>query len=83
MSRSTGLRTSGTPSSGSPILSYARWIKPLQGVDGWVYAAAAVIVIGSLPVLSLNIARVGRREWKRDAPASTNAALRDSPGSDG
>jgi len=25
----------------------------------------AVIVIGSLPVLGLNIARVARREWKR------------------
>jgi len=31
----------------------------------WVYAAAGVIVIGSLPVLGLNIARVARREWKR------------------
>ena len=27
--------------------------------------AAGVIVIGSLPVLGLNIARVARREWKR------------------
>jgi hypothetical protein len=31
----------------------------------WVYFAAGVIVIGSLPVLGLNIARVARREWKR------------------
>ena len=31
----------------------------------WVYAAAGVIVIGSLPVLGLNIARVARREWRR------------------
>jgi hypothetical protein len=36
-------------------------------VGKWVYAAAAIIVIGSLPVLGLNIARVGRREWKRHA----------------
>jgi hypothetical protein len=34
-------------------------------VGKWVYLAASVIVIGSLPVLSLNIARVARREWKR------------------
>ena len=31
----------------------------------WVFVAAGVIVIGSLPVLGLNIARVARREWKR------------------
>ena len=31
----------------------------------WVYAIAGVIVIGSLPILGLNIARVARREWKR------------------
>lgn len=31
----------------------------------WVYAAAGVIVIGSLPVLGLNVARVARREWRR------------------
>lgn len=31
----------------------------------WVYVVAGVIVIGSLPVLVLNIARVARREWKR------------------
>jgi hypothetical protein len=30
----------------------------------WVYAVAGVIVIGSLPVLGLNIARVARREWR-------------------
>ena len=34
-------------------------------VGDFVYAAAAVIVIGSLPVLGLNIVRVARREWKR------------------
>lgn len=34
-------------------------------VGRWVYAAAGVIVVGSLPVLSLNIARVARREWRR------------------
>jgi hypothetical protein len=34
-------------------------------VGQWVYAAAGVIVIGSLPVLSLNVARVARREWRR------------------
>ena len=31
----------------------------------WVYLAAGVIVLGSLPVLGLNVARVARREWKR------------------
>lgn len=31
----------------------------------WVYVAASVVVVGSLPVLSLNIARVARREWRR------------------
>jgi hypothetical protein len=31
----------------------------------WVYFAAGVVVIGSLPILGLNIARVARREWKR------------------
>ena len=34
-------------------------------VGRWVYAAAGVVVVGSLPVLSLNIARVARREWLR------------------
>ena len=34
-------------------------------VGKWVYVAASVVVIGSLPVLSLNIARVARREWRR------------------
>jgi hypothetical protein len=34
-------------------------------VGEWVYVAASVIVIGSLPVLVLNIARVARREWRR------------------
>jgi hypothetical protein len=36
-------------------------------VGTWVYVAAAVIVIGSLPLLGLNIARVARREWRRHA----------------
>ena len=31
-------------------------------VETWVYAVAGVIVLGSLPVLGLNIARVARRE---------------------
>ena len=34
-------------------------------VGDWVYAAASVVVVGSLPVLGLNIARVARREWRR------------------
>jgi hypothetical protein len=34
-------------------------------VGNWVYVAAGVIVVGSLPVLALNTARVARREWKR------------------
>jgi hypothetical protein len=34
-------------------------------LGNWVYAAASVIVVGSLPVLGLNIARVARREWTR------------------
>jgi len=34
-------------------------------VGNWVYVAAGVIVVGSLPVLGLNIARVVRREWRR------------------
>ena len=38
-------------------------LEPVLGE--WVYFAAGVIVIGSLPVLELNIARVARREWKR------------------
>jgi hypothetical protein len=38
-------------------------LAPLVG--SWVYAVAGVIVVGSLPVLGLNIARVGRREWRR------------------
>ena len=33
-------------------------------IGTWVYAVAGVIVVGSLPVLGLNIARVARREWK-------------------
>ena len=34
-------------------------------VGNWVYAVAGVVVVGSLPVLGLNIARVARREWRR------------------
>jgi hypothetical protein len=34
-------------------------------VGTWVYAVAGAIVIGSLPLLSLNVARVALREWKR------------------
>jgi hypothetical protein len=34
-------------------------------VGDWIYAAAGVVVVGSLPVLGLNIARVARREWRR------------------
>ena len=34
-------------------------------VGNWVDAAAGVVVIGSLPVLGVNIARVAQREWKR------------------
>jgi hypothetical protein len=36
-------------------------------IGEWVLAAAGLVVIGSLPVLSLNIARVGRREWNQHA----------------
>jgi hypothetical protein len=38
-------------------------------VGRWIYAAAGVVVVGSLPVLSLNIARIARREWRRHHPA--------------
>jgi hypothetical protein len=34
-------------------------------VGDWIYAVAAAIVVGSLPLLGLNIARVARREWNR------------------
>lgn len=34
-------------------------------VGNWVYAVAGAIVVGSLPVLGLNIARIARREWGR------------------
>lgn len=34
-------------------------------VGDWIYALAGAVVIGSLPLLSANIARVARREWKR------------------
>jgi hypothetical protein len=39
-------------------------------VGDWVYVAAGVIVIGSMPVLGLNVARVARREWKRHTMAA-------------
>jgi hypothetical protein len=42
-------------------------------VGEWVYVVAGVIVVGSLPVLGLNIARVARREWKRHATAAQAA----------
>jgi hypothetical protein len=35
------------------------------GVGDWVYVAASVVVVGSLPVLGLNIARFARRESRR------------------
>ena len=38
-------------------------LAPLVGT--WVYAVAGVIVVGSLPVLGLNILRVARREWRK------------------
>jgi len=38
----------------------------------WVYAAAGVVVVGSLPVLTLNIARIARREWKRHHAADVS-----------
>jgi hypothetical protein len=34
-------------------------------VGTWVYAVAGVVVVGSLPVLGLNILRVARREWRK------------------
>ena len=34
-------------------------------IGDWVYVAASVVVVGSLPILGLNIARVARREWRR------------------
>lgn len=43
----------------------------------WVYAVAGVIVVGSLPVLGLNIARVARREWKRHSSAAGAARTSD------
>jgi hypothetical protein len=40
----------------------------------WVYAVAGAIVIGSLPLLTLNIARVARREWRRHHIVDAGAA---------
>jgi hypothetical protein len=34
-------------------------------LGNWVYIVASVVVIGSLPALGLNIARVARREWRQ------------------
>lgn len=34
-------------------------------VGNWVYLGASGVVVGSLPILCLNIARVARREWRR------------------
>jgi hypothetical protein len=39
-------------------------------IGTWVYAVAGVIVIGSLPVLGLNVARIARREWKSHHPSA-------------
>jgi bifunctional N-acetylglucosamine-1-phosphate-uridyltransferase/glucosamine-1-phosphate-acetyltransferase GlmU-like protein len=41
-------------------------------VGDWVYVAAGAVVIGSLPLLSLNIARVARREWNRHHSAGSS-----------
>ena len=46
-------------------------------VGDWVYAVAGVIVVGSLPVLGLNIARVARREWKQHRSAAAAAPTSD------
>jgi hypothetical protein len=43
-------------------------------VGKWVYAVAGAIVIGSLPLLTLNIARVARREWRRHHIVDAGAA---------
>lgn len=41
-------------------------------VGSWVYAVAGIVVVGSIPVLSLNIARVARREWRRHEAVGLN-----------
>ena len=38
-------------------------------VGDWIYAVAGAVVIGSLPLLTLNIMRVARREWSRQGHA--------------
>jgi hypothetical protein len=43
-------------------------------VGRWVYAVAGIVVVGSIPVLSLNIARIARREWRRHHPANYESA---------
>jgi hypothetical protein len=45
---------------------------PLVGT--WVYAVAGAIVVGSLPLLALNIGRVARREWQRHHRIDVRAA---------
>jgi hypothetical protein len=42
-------------------------------IGEWVFVAAGVIIIGSLPILGLNIARVARREWKRHHDVTTGS----------
>ena len=44
-------------------------------VGRWVYAVAGAIVVGSLPLLALNIARVARHEWKRHHLVDARAAV--------
>lgn len=44
-------------------------------VGEWVYAVAGAIVIGSLPILALNIARVARREWNRHHAHTSDGGL--------
>ena len=46
-------------------------------LGNWVYAVASMVVIGSLPVLGLNIARVARREWRQHSSAAGAARTSD------
>jgi hypothetical protein len=50
----------------------AALVAPFVGT--WVYGVAGVIVVGSLPLLALNIARVARREWRRHRAVDVGAA---------
>ena len=43
-------------------------------VGNWVYAVAGAIVVGSLPLLALNVARVARREWRKHHAVDVEAA---------